>query len=29
MYPKLFAASGIEYTDLIDELLRLAMETGK
>ena len=29
MYPKLFAASGIEYTDLIDELLRLAMEAGK
>ena len=26
MYPKLFAASGIEYTDLIDELLKLAME---
>ena len=27
MYPKLFAASGIEYTELIDELLKLAMET--
>ena len=26
MYPKLFAASGIEYTELIDELLKLAME---
>ncbi len=26
MYPKLFAASGIEYTDLIDELLKLAVE---
>lgn len=26
MYPKLFAASGIPYTQLIDELLRLAME---
>ena len=26
MYPKLFAASGIPYSDLIDELLRLAME---
>ena len=26
MYPKLFASSGIEYTDLIDELLKLAME---
>ena len=26
MYPKLFAASGIEYSDLIDELLKLAME---
>ena len=29
MYPKLFAASGIEYTQLIDELLKLAMEAGK
>ncbi len=29
MYPKLFAASGIDYSDLIDELLRLAMEAGK
>ena len=26
MYPKLFAASGISYTELIDELLKLAME---
>ena len=26
MYPKLFAASGIPYTQLIDELIRLAME---
>ena len=26
MYPKLFAASGIPYAQLIDELLRLAME---
>ena len=26
MYPKLFAASGISYSQLIDELLRLAME---
>ena len=26
MYPKLFAASGIPYSELIDELLRLAME---
>ena len=26
MYPKLFAASGIPYEHLIDELLRLAME---
>ena len=26
MYPKLFAASGIAYTQLIDELLRLAQE---
>ena len=29
MYPKLFAASGIEYTELIDELLKLAMDAGK
>ena len=26
MYPKLFAASGIPYSQLIDELLGLAME---
>ncbi len=26
MYPKLFAASGIPYSQLIDELIRLAME---
>ncbi len=26
MYPKLFAASGIEYSELIDRLLQLAME---
>lgn len=26
MYPKLFAASGIGYTELIDELLKLALE---
>ena len=26
MYPKLFEASGIGYGQLIDELLRLAME---
>ena len=26
MYPKLFAASGIPYSELIDELLRLALE---
>jgi len=26
MYPKLFAASGIPYTQLIDELIKLAME---
>jgi D-alanine-D-alanine ligase-like ATP-grasp enzyme len=26
MYPKLFAASGIPYSQLIDELLRLAVE---
>ena len=29
MYPKLFAASGIPYSQLIDELLMLAMEAGK
>lgn len=29
MYPKLFAASGIPYEQLIDELLRLAMEACK
>lgn len=29
MYPKLFAASGIEYGRLIDELLQLALEAGK
>lgn len=29
MYPKLFDASGIPYGQLIDELLRLAMEAGK
>ena len=29
MYPKLFAASGIPYTQLIDELLRLAMEAAQ
>lgn len=28
MYPKLFAASGIPYPDLIDALLRFAMEAG-
>ena len=26
MYPKLFAASGISYTELIDELITLAQE---
>ena len=26
MYPKLFDASGIPYTQLIDELLKLAVE---
>jgi D-alanine-D-alanine ligase len=26
MYPKLFAASGIPYSELIDSLLNLAME---
>ena len=29
MYPKLFDASGIPYGQLIDELLRLAMEAGR
>lgn len=29
MFPKLFAASGISYSQLIDELLRLAMECDK
>jgi D-alanine-D-alanine ligase len=29
MYPKLFEASGIPYGQLIDELLRLAMEAGR
>ena len=29
MYPKLFAASGIGYSELIDELLKLAMEACK
>lgn len=29
MYPKLFAASGIPYPQLIDELLRLAMEAAQ
>jgi len=29
MYPKLFAASGIPYSELIDELLKLAMEACK
>ena len=29
MYPKLFAASGIAYGDLIDQLLSLALETSK
>jgi D-alanine-D-alanine ligase len=29
MYPKLFAASGIPYGELIDSLLRLAMEAGQ
>ena len=28
MYPKLFAASGIPYSELIDQLLQLAMEAG-
>ena len=29
MYPKLFAASGIPYGELIDELLKLALEACK
>ena len=29
MYPKLFAASGIPYSELIDELLKLALEAAK
>ena len=29
MYPKLFAASGVPYGELIDELLQLAMEACK
>ena len=29
MYPKLFAASGIGYSELLDELLKLAMEACK
>ncbi len=29
MYPKLFAASGIPYGELIDQLLKLAMEAGE
>ena len=29
MYPKLFAASGIPYSELIDQLLELAMEAGQ
>ena len=29
MYPKLFAASGISYSELIDQLLELALEAGK
>ena len=29
MYPKMFAASGIPYTDLIDRLLELAVEANK
>ena len=28
MYPKLFAASGIPYSELIDQLLQLAVEAG-
>ena len=29
MYPKLFAASGIPYSQLIDELLKLAVEASR
>ena len=29
MYPKLFAASGIPYGQLIDQLLELALEASK
>ena len=29
MYPKLFAASGIPYSELIDQLLELALEAGQ
>jgi D-alanine-D-alanine ligase-like ATP-grasp enzyme len=29
MYPKLFAASGIPYGQLIDELLKLALEAAQ
>ena len=29
MYPKLFTASGIPYSRLIDRLLELALEAGK
>ena len=29
MYPKLFAASGIPYPELIDSLLELALEDGE
>ena len=29
MYPKLFAASGIPYGQLLDQLLELALEAGK
>ena len=29
MYPKLFAASGIPYSELIDQLLELAVEAGQ
>ena len=29
MYPKLFDASGLPYSELIDELLRLAMEAAQ
>ena len=29
MYPKLFASSGIPYSELIDQLLELALEAGQ